>query len=323
MIKIGVLGCANIARRYVIPAILTLNDKFKLVGIASRSKNSSEEFAALFKIPQYIGYQTLLDETESDAIYIPLPNSMHAEWIEKALDRDIHVLVEKSMVCSYKEVKFLNDLASQNKLVLMENFQFRFHKQLSVIQKMISDKKIGEIRCVRSSFGFPPFPDPDNIRYKKDLGGGALLDVGAYPLKIAQIFLGQDVKVTSANLCYDEEKDVDIWGGAYLRKKDSPLFAEVAFGFDNYYQCSLELWGSEGRLYTNRIFTAPPDFSPEIIFESSYGSKIVSVKPCNHFEKMLLHFHKLINTKEGLETEYTQNINQSRLIQQLKFIAKS
>jgi predicted dehydrogenase len=239
---------------------------------------------------------------------------MHAEWIERALNNNLHVLVEKSMACSYEEVKYLNELASQRSLVLVENFQFRFHNQLAVISDLINEGKIGEIRCVRCSFGFPPFSDPDNIRNNKELGGGALLDAGAYPLKITQIFLGQDIEVSSANLWYDEEKDIDIWGGAYLKQKKGPLFAEIAFGFDNFYQCNLELWGSEGKINTNRIFTTPPDFSPEIIFESSNGSEIISVEPCNHFEKMLFHFYNLITTKEGLTIEYTQNINQSRLI---------
>ena len=99
-------------------------------------------------------------------------------------------------------------------------------------------------------------------------------------------------------------KDVDIWGGAYLKQKNGPMFAEIAFGFNNFYQCNLELWGSEGKIYTNRIFTAPPDFSPEIIIESINGNDIINVEPCNHFEKMLLHFFHLINTKENLKKEY-------------------
>ncbi len=314
MVKIGVIGCADIARRYVIPALLSLEDHYILSGVASRTQEKARQFANEFNIKSFIGYETLLNEEQLDAVYIPLPNLMHAEWIERALNNNLHVLVEKSMACSYEEVKYLNELASQRSLVLVENFQFRFHNQLAVISDLINEGKIGEIRCVRSSFGFPPFSDPDNIRNNKELGGGALLDAGAYPLKITQIFLGQDIEVSSANLWYDEEKDIDIWGGAYLKQKKGPLFAEIAFGFDNFYQCNLELWGSEGKINTNRIFTTPPDFSPEIIFESSNGSEIISVEPCNHFEKMLLHFYNLITTKEGLTIEYTQNINQSRLI---------
>ena len=120
--------------------------------------------------------------------------------------------------------------------------------------------------------------------------------------------------MSAANLWFDSKKNIDIWGGAYLKQQDGPMFAEVAFGFDNFYQCNLELWGSEGKIYTNRIFTAKPEFSPEIFFESSNGKNIINVEPCNHFEKMLLHLYNLINAKEDMASEYVQNINQSRLI---------
>jgi len=318
MVKIGVIGCADIARRNVIPALLSLEDHYILSGVASRTKEKARQFANEFNIKSFIGYETLLNEEQLDAVYIPLPNSMHAEWIERALNNNLHVLVEKSMACSYEEVKYLNELASQRNLALVENFQFRFHNQLAVISDLINEGKIGEIRCVRSSFGFPPFSDPDNIRYNKELGGGALLDAGAYPLKITQIFLGQDIEVSSANLWYDEEKDVDIWGGAYLKQKKGPLFAEIAFGFDNFYQCNLELWGSEGMAYTNRIFTTPLDYSPEIILETNNGMEKIFIEPENHFKNMLKYFFKLINGTKRLDEEYIQNLNQARLLKELR-----
>lgn len=321
LVKIGVIGCASIARRHMIPSILNLKDQYVLSGIASRSASKAKESGALFGTRSFNSYESLLNEADLDAIYIPLPNSMHAEWIGKALERDIHVLVEKPMACNYEDIEQLNRIASEKNLVLVENFQFRFHTQLALINKMVSDGVIGELRCVRSSFGFPPFPDVDNIRYIKALGGGALFDAGAYQLKIAQIFLGQNIEVSAANLCFDSKKDIDIWGGGYLSQKDGPMFAEIAFGFDNFYQCRLELWGSKGRIETNRIFTAPPDYTSEITVESSNGKEIISVEPQNHFEKMLLHFWNLINTKKDLAAEYAQNINQARLVREMQSIA--
>lgn len=323
LVKIGVIGCASIARRHMIPSILNLKDQFSLSGIASRSESKAKELASLFGTLSFNSYESLLNEAGLDAIYIPLPNSMHAEWIRRALERNIHVLVEKPMACEYEDVKQLNRMASKKNLVLVENFQFRFHNQMALISEMVSNGVIGELRCVRSTFGFPPFPDSDNIRYRKALGGGALFDAGAYPLKIAQIFLGHNIEVSAANLRFDSKKGIDIWGGAYISQIDGPMFAEIAFGFDNFYQCGLELWGSKGRIETNRIFTAPPDYSPEITVESSKGREILSVEPHNHFEKMLLHFYNLISTEKNLASEYAQNINQARLIHELHSIARN
>ena len=100
--------------------------------------------------------------------------------------------------------------------MLLENFQFRFHSQLAYIMGLVEDGTIGELRNIRSSFGFPPFPDKNNIRYSKDLCGGALLDAGAYPIKISQIFLGNSINVKTADLSIDKELEVDIWGSATL-----------------------------------------------------------------------------------------------------------
>lgn len=320
-INIGILGCANIAERHVIPALLTLKELYNIVGIASRYKIKAENFGLKFGIASFAGYESLLDHPTLDAVYIPLPNSLHAEWIENALSRGINVLVEKSLACTFDEVERLNELARAKNLVLIENFQFRFHHQLTVISELFNAGRIGELRSIRSSFGFPPFPDDKNIRYQKELGGGALLDAGAYPVKLVQLFLGPEIIVKAANLFYDKNKNVDIWGGAYLSQRNGNMFAEIAFGFDNFYQCNLELWGSRGKITTNRIFTAPPEHKAEIIIEKGSEKETIVLEQDNHFKKMLLYFYTLIAEKKDLNNEYLQNINQARLIKELKQLA--
>ena len=315
VVRIGVLGCSSFAMRSMIPAMINMPDQFDLVAVASRNAEKSKDIAKNLGIKRsFSSYDKLLDCDVLEAVYIPLPNALHFKWVEMALERGLHVLVEKSMACSFEEVKYLNEIASKRNLVLVENFQFRFHKQLAVIQKMVSDGVIGTLRCVRSSFGFPPFPDLSNIRYKKDLGGGALFDVGAYPIKIAQIFLGHDIEVSAASLCFDNQKEVDIWGGAYLNQKKGSLFAEIAFGFDNFYQCNLELWGSMGKITADRIFTLPPEVKAEVAIETNDSKESIMVEPENHFNKILEHCFELMVGNEKLDEEYVQNINQARLI---------
>lgn len=321
VVNIGVLGCASIAQRYVIPAILDLKEEYCLKGIASRTEESANACAKQFNTEAFIGYEALLNSDNLEAVYIPLPNAMHTEWIEKALNQNIHVLVEKSLACSFKDAQRLNQLAKEKHLVLVENFQFRFHRQLSIVKELVTEGRIGELRCVRSSFGFPPFPDSSNIRYQKHLGGGALLDAGAYPVKIAQLFLGDEIEVKASSLYLDPACNVDIWGGAYLQQRNGPLFAELAFGFDHYYQCMLELWGSKGKLTATRIFTAPPGFSPELLLETAAGKEVITVEPDNHFRNMLMHMHRLISTGKDLDAEYEQNVVQARLLEEVKLKA--
>lgn len=320
-VKIGVLGCSSFANRSIVPAIVERTDCFKLEGIASRDEAKAQESAARFGVKAFGGYESLLRHPGLQAVYIPLPNSLHFEWIGKALDAGLHVLVEKSMACTAADVKALNTMAQLKGLVLMENFQFRFHRQLAEVRSIVDGGHIGGLRCVRASFGFPPFPDAGNIRYQTELGGGALLDVGAYPIKISQILLGEKLSVTSAKTFVDPEKGVDIWGGGFLSQDDGPLFSEIAFGFDHHYQCGIDLWGSRGKLNANRLFTAPPGFEVELIVETKDGREVVKVPADNHFQQMLVHFHRLILNPELAADEYRQNVRQAELIEQFRILS--
>jgi predicted dehydrogenase len=316
-INIGVLGGSSFAERSLIPAINELSDNFEILGIASRDEKKAERLAKKFNTNGYNNYNDLLNNSELQAIYIPLPNSLHYKWIKESIGKGLHVLVEKSLSCSFSEVEELTNLASEKNLALVENFQFRFHSQLDFIKTLVKDGKIGELRCIRSSFGFPPFPDKNNIRYKKELGGGALLDCGAYPIKIAQEFLGKELFVKASNLHFDKDLEVDIWGGAYLEQVNGDLFAQIAFGFDNYYQCNIELWGSEGKIYTNRIFTAPINYKPTVKLETKDGVEEVELKEDNAYKNMLLNFYAVTLNIEEREKEYKSNLVQAKLLSEL------
>lgn len=319
-IKIGVVGCAQIANRMMLPAILALPELFELKAIASRDKNKANDFSSRFGVKAYYDYEAIIDDTAINAVYIPLPNSLHYIWIKKSLLAGKHVLVEKSLSCTHKEAVELNTLAKHMQLVLMENFQFRFHKQLTIIKNFINEGAIGELRNVKSAFGFPPFPNKSNIRYQKDLGGGALLDAGAYPLKLIQEILGEDIYVDSANLHIDPKLGVDTWGAAQIKLKQSKLVAQVSFGFDQYYMCNVELWGSKGVITANRIFTSPPGEKAIIKLISDQGDKEITVPQDNHFINLLTYFANLVRAPSNnkVSVEYKANINQALLIQQVK-----
>ncbi|MEX2462905.1 MAG: Gfo/Idh/MocA family oxidoreductase [Balneolaceae bacterium] len=321
-LNIGVLGCANIAIRSVIPAIQSLPDHFNLIGIASRSLNKATKIANRFNTKGFGSYRSLLETGNLDAVYIPLPTGLHKEWIENALKGNVHVLSEKSLVTNLNDALELTELARAENRILMENFQFRFHKQLSEIIRMLEEGRIGELRSVRASFGFPPFPDKNNIRYNSRLGGGALLDAGVYTIKISQILLGQDLDVIAASSKVDKKSGVDIRGSGLLKSHKSDVTSHIAFGFDHYYQCGIDVWGTDGRLQTNRLFTASAEISPVIHIESNQENTVLNIEKDDHFQNMLLHFHDLIvkGLNEKVEEEHQQNLNQARLIDQFKRI---
>lgn len=314
-LKVGVMGCAAIADRMVIPAILE-SPYLELAFVASRDESKANAYAEKFGGKPIVGYDALLDQ-DIDMVYMPLPTGLHAEWGLKTLEAGKHLLLEKSLANNLNEARLLIDAAREKKLLLQENFMFAFHRQLIQIKEWLAQEKIGHIRCLRSSFGFPPFTNADNIRYQAQLGGGALLDSGAYTLKVAQLLLGEGVEVLASNLTLDQGKGVDIWGGIYLHDRLRGIPIETAFGFDQFYQCSLEIWGSKGKISADRIFTAGPGISPTLKLETAQGPEVVAVEPDNHFLNLLNDFAQTVSLG-SFEPKYAEIFQQANLISQVR-----
>lgn len=311
-LKIGVLGCANIAMRSLLPAI-EQSDKFLVAGLASRSQQRASELAKLYGATPHGSYQSLI-ESDIDAIYIPLPNSLHYEWVKKSLNAGKHVLVEKSMTTNPVDCEELNNLAKEKKLALLENFQFRFHRQFEFIRSFISSQDFGELRLIRASFGFPPFSNSSDIRYNSELGGGSLLDAGAYPVKVSQQLLGMGLDLDAKFLYFDPGKRVDLWGSGTLVSRKEGVQSQISFGFHHCYQNTLELWGSKGHLLAKRIFTAGPQVAPTIQVSSSEGTKEISIPADNHFINMLDYFYDFCTNSTDFSSEYDANVDQARIL---------
>ncbi|MCP5046871.1 MAG: Gfo/Idh/MocA family oxidoreductase [bacterium] len=313
-IRIGVMGCANIAYRSVAPAIWSI-PQLELVAAASRTRENAQRFANTFGCEAVVGYKNLLSRDDIDAVYMPLPTGLHHEWIPKCLESGRHVLAEKSLACDYESAKQMVEKAKETGLLLMENYMFQYHSQHQFVRNMIKSGEIGEIRGFRSSFGFPPL-SPDNFRYNAGLGGGALLDAGGYPVKAAQFFLGHDLKAKGADLFCDKKRNVDIYGSAYLSAPGN-LGVEISFGFDNFYQCNYEIWGSRGKLFVERAFTPPSNFKPTIITEQQDSRRQFQVKADNHFVNCLNEFYRAIE-EEDFQKHLEDVLNQARLLDEIR-----
>lgn len=315
IINIGVMGCASIAERSVIPAILELNSKFNLVAIASRSLSKAEKLAEQFNCKPIEGYANLFSEN-IDAVYVPLPTGLHHEWISYALKEGKHVYAEKSIATSYDSANFMVELAKEKKLALMEGYMFQYHPQHALVKKILNENKIGDIRAFRSSFGFPPMKN-DNFRYNKDLGGGALFDVGGYTLRSVNFILEDDFDVVASSLSKDINSGVEIFGNAMLVNKTG-MAAHISFGFDNYYQCSYEIWGSLGKIIVNKAFTPKKNEKTKIILDCDNIIQEINVDAYNHFEGAFESFFNKIINKDDRNIEYENILKQSYLLDQIK-----
>lgn len=273
-VRIGVLGCAAIARRRMLPAFDS-SPAVELVAVASRDPDKADANARAHGCRAVHGYEALLADDEVDAVYLPLPAALHAEWIEAALLAGKHVLAEKPMTTSRAETARLVSLAARRRLVLMENVMFVHHSQHGVVRSLVADGAIGELRSFRAEFTIPHQPEGD-IRYQPALAGGALRDTGVYPLRAALHMLGADLRIAGAVLTDPHGYGVDT-AGAVLLTTPSGVVVHLAFGMDHGYRNTYEICGSDGRIVVDRAFTPPADLRPRLRVEHRSAEREVEL----------------------------------------------
>lgn len=326
MIKIGVICPSEIAFRRFLPALSQLAE-FKFVGVAvadksewkgasddviEREKRKADEFTEQYGGIIFDSYSSIIHASEIDAIYLPLPPALHYQWAKKALMAGKHLLVEKPATTSLAETNDLIELAKTNNLAVHENYMFTFHDQINAINEIVQNGEIGDVRLFRISFGFPRRA-PNDFRYNKILGGGALFDCGGYTLKYANMLLGETAEIVYAQSNYTAEFNVDISGSAALIN-DQNITVQIAFGMDNCYKCDLEIWGSKGCLTTGRVLTAPAGFVPEVTIKIGNGTETRNLPADDAFKKSINHFQKCIVDENLRKRTYDQITQQARLI---------
>ena len=263
-LRLGLVGCADVAVRRVLPAVAASPD-VELVAVASRDPAKAERVAAAFGGAPVTGYERLLDRADVEAVYVPLPSGLHAHWVRAALRAGRHVLAEKPLTTDLADTEELVDLARDARLVLRENTMFVHHSQHAMVMRLLADGVLGELRSLSAVFAIPPRP-PGDIRLRPELGGGSLLDVGAYPVRAAQLLLGPELEVAGAVLNDDPELRVDLDGAALLRRADG-VVAHLSFGLRHHYGSGYRLHGSRGRLSVEHAFTPPATHRPVLLLE--------------------------------------------------------
>lgn len=324
-IKIGVLCPSEISFRRFLPA-LQQSSVFEYVGVAvaeasewfgeptseqvDAEQAKAQKFVDSYGGKIFVGYGELLNNPEIGALYIPLPPALHYDWAKKALLAGKHILLEKPFCTNMQDTEDLLNLAAENHLAVHENYMFVYHSQLEWIREHIAE--LGELRLIRIDFGFP-FRGANDFRYNRELGGGALLDCGGYTLKLAGYFLGGSAQITTSQLNMQPKFGVDIGGSATL-VNDQGLTAQVAFGMDNSYKCSLELWGSKGMLYTNRILTAPVGYEPQVVIKIGDNEPVYTLPADDSFGKSIAYFGECIEDEAKRIAHYAEIRRQAQLV---------
>jgi NDP-hexose-3-ketoreductase len=261
-LRLGALGTSSIAWRRTLPTAVRAPE-VDLVALAGRSAETTGRFAAHFGCAAESGFDALLERPDVEAVYISLPTALHHTWAMKAIRAGKHVLVEKPIGVNAREARELCALAEVHDVVLRENFMFLHHPQHAFVRDSLQKGRLGTLSSFHAAFCIPPLP-ADDIRYARDMGGGALLDVGVYPLRAAQLFLGPGVRVAGATLRTRETDGLDLSGQALL-VSSSGVLAHIAFGFEHAYASTYTLWGDRARVTMDRAFTPPSTYEPVVL----------------------------------------------------------
>lgn len=310
-LRIGVLGCADIAARRTIPAILASG--MRLTAVASRTGEKARALADRFGTEAVTGYERLLERDDIDAVYIPLPIGMHEQWATAALEAGKHVLVEKAATATEQAARRLVGLANARGLLLMENFTFLQHTQHAQVQRLVAEGAIGRPRLFTGEFGFP-LADRSTIRHHPELGGGSLLDAGCYPVRAAQLFLGATAAVRASTLSIDTDTGVDIAGSALLSDADG-LAAQCSFGFSHAYRSTYALWGESGRISLSWAFTPPAATRPVLRIERQDHVEERALRGDDQWVNTLRRFAELTARPAEHTREHEQIVRQAALLE--------
>jgi len=261
MLRWGVLSTAKIARQKVIPAMQRA-DGGQVVAIAGRDATRTQEVADDLGIDRaHASYEALLGDPDVDAVYIPLPNHLHAEWTIRAARAGKHVLCEKPMALSSTEARSMVAACSEAGVVFMEAFMYRLHPSWRTVLDLVRSGRIGQPMAVQSWFSYFN-DDPHNIRNVAEYGGGALLDIGCYCIDLSRLLLGGEPVAVTGSVTRDPVTGVDILTSGVL------AFATGTATFT----CStrvepdqrVHVYGSEGRISVDIPFNIPPDLATHV-----------------------------------------------------------
>lgn len=254
ILRWGILGCAAIADRAVIPAIQA-SETGQLIGIASRDETKAKNKAEQFDIPKYYGsYEALLADPDIDAVYIPLPNHLHKQLTIAAAKAGKHILCEKPLALNAEEAQEMVDACKEAGVHLAEAFMYRHHPRIARVKEIVASGEIGDLRAIRGVFTYNGAANKGDIRQVKEWGGGGLFDVGCYPLSAARLIMGVEPEAVTVQALFSPEHDeVDMMASGLVE-----FPGNVALTFDcgmwANFRNELEIVGTEGTIVLKPSF---------------------------------------------------------------------
>jgi predicted dehydrogenase len=284
-VRWGVLGAARIALEKVLPAMRGAAG-CTLLAIASRDVEKARRAAQALGIPRAYGsYEELLDDPELDAVYNPLPNHLHVPWSIRALERGKHVLCEKPIALSSAEALSLRQARDRSGLLVEEAFMVRTHPQWQRARELVRGGRIGALRAVSMHFSYTNL-DPENVRNKADIGGGALMDIGCYPITLSRFLFGEEPARVAAQLERDPVFQTDRLTSALLAFPSGQATFVCSTQLVPHQR--LQALGTKGRIEVQVPVNAIPDQPARIFVDDGRdvlggGVETITIEPCDQY----------------------------------------
>jgi predicted dehydrogenase len=255
-VRWGILGASRFAQTKSVPGMMK-SSWVQVVALASRDLSKAEAAATAMGIPRALGsYEALLADPEIEAIYIPLPNHLHIPWALAAVQAGKHVLCEKPLALTADDIAQLVTAQANGSCLVAEAFMVRTHPQWQAARDLVNEGRIGSVRAFACSFSYTN-TDTTNIRNKRDIGGGALYDIGCYPVNTARFILGREPLRVTATCDRDPQTTVDRLTSGIMDFGD--VHATFTVGTQHAPYQRVQILGTLGRIEIEIPFNAPPD----------------------------------------------------------------
>lgn len=319
-IRWGILSTAKIGIEKVIPA-MQQGAFCEITGIASRLLEPALAAAKQLGIPKAYGsYEELLADPGIEAVYIPLPNTLHVPWSIKALEAGKHLLCEKPIGLSTAEAEDLLAAARQHpQLKVMEAFMYRHHPQWQRARQLVVDGQIGELQTIQSFFSYHN-DDPGNIRNMADMGGGGLMDIGCYCISLSRFLFGAEPERVLGAISYDPKLKVDHIANGILD------FGQGTSTFTCGTQLAPYQWvnivGTRGRINIEIPFNAPPDQPCRIWHQRGGEIEEIVFDICDQYTIQGDLFSRAVLDDKDVPTPLTDAVANMKVLDQLILSSK-
>lgn len=316
VIRWGILGAASIAQEKILPAIHKAGGE--ILAIASKSKpldSLKEQYNISYTLQDY---EQLLSIREIQAVYIPLPNSEHFQWVMKAIEYGKHVLVEKPIVLEKDQLLTIKKHAEEKGVFVLEAFMYRYHPQIQEAKRLLDAGLIGEIVSIQSQFHFSLLDWKNDIRINPFLGGGVLRDIGCYCINIQQYLLKKKVKKFQG-LQPNKVTPVDVHITANLLYENG-ILGNFNCSFYGSFTQNIEIIGSKGTLRLPYAFRTDLNNHIGLIEITDGQKKEQLVLEGDAYYLQIEHFHQVLLGKDEPSYTWDEMLTQAEILEQLQNI---